>query len=188
MTSKPPRGVSERRTKDGVKVMRVHYSADPDRDPAIRPEWKERERKKYSSQGAWDREQEIIHAAGGGERIFADILMQYGHKVFIDPEQSGFQIPPAWRTINGFDYGKANPTAALVAKVDYEGTIYILREYYQPGLSPQQHTPQLAGLRCFLEGEAMADPSIFYRSHAQGDGSFRAIADLYAEAGISNLV
>src|SRR5215469_8254887 len=29
--------------------------------------WAQRERQKYSSQAAWDREQEIVHEAGGGE-------------------------------------------------------------------------------------------------------------------------
>jgi hypothetical protein len=42
-------------------VVRIHYSADPDRDPALHPDWQRTERRKYSSQGAWDREQEIMY-------------------------------------------------------------------------------------------------------------------------------
>src|SRR5205807_801344 len=38
------------------------------------------------------------------------------------------------------------------------------------------------------QAEVVADPSIFYKTQAQGDGSFKAIADLYAEEGIANLL
>lgn len=161
---------------------------DPDRDPAINPQWKETERKKYTSQSAWDREQEIVHSAGGGERLFAEILLQWGHKIIIDPKESGFQVSPHWRKIGGFDSGKANPTAALSGCVDDEGTIYICCEYYQPGLSLQQHVPMLGRLRGFLEAEVYADPTIFYENQAQADGRFKAIASLYAEAGVECLI
>lgn len=105
------RGLSKGKTSDGITVLRCHYSADPERDPAINPRWKESERRKYTSQAAWDREQEIVHSAGGGERLFAEILMQWGNKILIDPKESGFQLSPHWRKIGGFDSGKANPTA-----------------------------------------------------------------------------
>src|ERR1039458_9487959 len=66
------RGLTVRRTSGGILVGRLHYSADPDRDPERNPEWREKERKTYTSQAAWDREQEIIDEAGGGELVFAD--------------------------------------------------------------------------------------------------------------------
>ena len=44
-----------------VEVLRLHYSADPERNL----DWVSQERQKYSSRAAWDREQEIIHLAGG---------------------------------------------------------------------------------------------------------------------------
>ena len=43
------RGMSVHRTKGGIAVLSIHYSSDPDRDPAIHPEWKHKERKTYSS-------------------------------------------------------------------------------------------------------------------------------------------
>ena len=182
------RGLSKGKSSDGITVLRCHYSADPERDPALNPQWKESERKKYTSQAAWDREQEIVHSAGGGERLFADTLLQWGHKIIVDPKESGFQLSPHWRKIGGFDSGKANPTAALSGCVDDDGTIYICCEYYQPGLSPQQHVPMLRSLRGFLEADVYADPTIFYENQAQADGRFKAIASLYAEAGIECLI
>jgi hypothetical protein len=132
------KGLTEKRNPGGTCVLRVHYSADPDR---AKPEWKERESRKYTSEGAWQREQEVVFSAGGGERLFAEILHTYGHKIIIDPESSGFEPSPHWNYFGGFDSGKANPTAALVACTDFDGTVYILREYYVPGLSPKEHIP-----------------------------------------------
>src|SRR5947209_8348374 len=176
-----PKGVTLRRMDDCRAVYRVHYSADPERGAA----WVEQERRKYSTQGAWDREQEIIHEAGGGERLFAEVLNRWGDKIIIDSPQ--FQPSPYWKYIGGFDHGKANPTAALVGCVDGDGNIYLLAEYYQPGMSPKQHAMQLQRLQGFMQAEVVADPSMFYKSHSQGDGSFKAISELYAEEGIANL-
>ena len=179
------KGLTETRTPSGICVLRAHYSADPER---AKPEWKQRERRKYTSEGAWQREQEIVFSAGGGERLFAEILNTYGHKIIIDPQSSGFRPSPHWTYFGGFDSGKANPTAALVACIDCDGTIYILREYYALGLSPKEHTPFLKQLCEFVGADVFADPSIFYETHAQNDGRFKAIASLYAEQGIENLV
>jgi hypothetical protein len=179
----PIRGFSARRLLQESQFFRVHYSADPERGS----QWQAQERKKYTSQAAWDREQEIIHEAGGGERLFAEVLSRWEEKILIDPRESGFQPSPHWKRIAGFDHGKANPTAALVGCLDYDGVLYILGEYYQPGLSPRQHRPNLMTLEGFLRAEALADPSIFYKTQAQSDGTFKAIADLYLEEGIANL-
>jgi hypothetical protein len=178
----PERGLSFRRTASGVMVARLHYSADPERDSG----WVEQERRKYSSQAAWDREQEIIHEAGGGELLFAEILNRHAEKIIIrDP---GFQVPPHWKRIAGFDHGKTNPTAALVTAIDNDGTIYCLAEYYQPGLTPWQHMDGLSALPGFLQASRIvADPSIFYKNQAQADGDFKSIADLYQEAGLSGM-
>ena len=178
------KGIFGRRTRQGTFVRRIHYSAHPERGP----EWAEQARLKYSSQSAWDREQEIRHEAGGGERIFAEILQKYEDKILIDPEESGFQASPHWKRVGGFDHGKANPTAALTAYMDGDGILYIVGEYYQPGMSPRQHRPNLTALNGFLAADAFADPSIFYKTQAQSDGSFKAIADLYIEEGIANLI
>jgi hypothetical protein len=177
------KGLTEKRTPEAICVLRVHYSADPDR---AKPEWKERERRKYTSESSWQSEQEIVFGAGGGERLFAETLNKWGHKILIDPS-SGFTPSPHWNYFGGFDSGKANPTAALVGCTDFDGTIYVLREYYQPGLSPRQHKPQLLQLQGFAGTIMYSDPSIFFATHAQNDGTFKAIASLYEEDGIDNL-
>jgi hypothetical protein len=176
-----PNGLTERRTKTGLYVTRVHYSADPERDPEINPAWYQQERAKYTSQGAWDREQEIIHDAGGGERIFVETLVKHWSKIVLE---DGFEIPPQWRRIGGADHGKANPTAFLEAAIDYDGILYICAEYYQPGLSPDQHLDFLwqEWPELFDIPEIYADPSIFFKTQAQSRGAgFKAISEIYAE-------
>jgi hypothetical protein len=131
-------------------------------------------------------EQEIVHEAGGGELLFAEILNRYADKIII--RNSNFQVPPFWKRIGGFDHGKTNPMAALVTAIDCDGTIYCLAEYYQPGLTPHQHMANLQNLPGFVDSHHIcADPSIFYRTQAQSDDSFTSIADLYQEAGLHGL-
>jgi hypothetical protein len=85
------RGMSVHRTKGGIPVLSIHYSADPERDPEIHPEWKQTERRTYSSQAAWDREQEMVDEAGGGELVFAETLLAYYNKIVItDPRLATF--------------------------------------------------------------------------------------------------
>jgi len=130
-------GVSVRRTAGGIPVVRLHYSAHPDRNPDQHPEWKAQERRTYTSQADWDSEQEIIDEAGGGELVFADTLVAYWDRIVItDP---AWRPDPQWRVIGGFDHGKTNPTALERAYTDYEGVIYFSGEYYVPGNSVWQH-------------------------------------------------
>jgi hypothetical protein len=103
------RGLTVRRTQGGIPVARLHYSVHPERDPELNPEWKASERKLYTSQAAWDREQEIMDEAGGGELVFADTLITHWDKIVItDPK---WRPDPDWVVEAGFDHGKTNPTA-----------------------------------------------------------------------------
>ncbi len=77
-------------------------------------------------------------------------------------------MPPNWKAIGGFDVGKANPTAALVGAIDFEGCIYILREYYQPGLTPKQHVPALEQLKGFSTRKEIA-PILDFLPHPSPD-------------------
>src|SRR5579864_5608586 len=125
------RGLSVRRTKGGIPVIRLHYTADPLRDPELNPVWKKTERQTYTSQAAWDREQEIVDEAGGGELVFADTLLTHWNKIVItDP---AWRPDPRWRVEGGFDHGKTNPTAFERTYVDHDGNLYMCGEYYMPG-------------------------------------------------------
>ena len=187
------RGLDVRQNKSGTPIGRLHFSADPDRDPEINPAWKQKERKAYTSQAAWDREMEIIDEAGGGERVFADTLLTYWDKIVI--EDPSWEPDPEWVPGGGFDYGKTNPTAFERTFVDFDGTIIFAGEYYMPGKEIWQHVPDLRRMQGFEQIERIqADPSMFHGTNQQeqrpGHAQERAksFADLYAEAGVTNLV
>ena len=186
------RGVTVRRTSGGIPVVRLHYSAIPERDPEEHPEWKKQERKLYSSEAAWQREQEIVDEAGGGELVFAETLINHWNKIVItDP---AWRPDPRWRVEAGFDHGKTNPTAFERFYVDHEGTLIFCGEYYMPGLEIWQHAPvlkQMADIR--KVAACYADPTIFPltlqqsqegRRPGQAAERAKSINELYIEQGI----
>lgn len=185
------RGVTTRRTAGGIPVTRFHYSAMPERDPEISPDWKAKERRAYTSQASWDREQEIIDEAGGGELVFADTLITHWKKIII--EDPKWRPDPNWRIEAGFDWGKTNPTALERCYIDREGTIYFCGEYYTSGREIWENAPvisQMADIRKI--SACYADPTIFHQTMQQsapqrpGQAQERAksINDLYVEQGI----
>ncbi len=185
------RGVTVRRTTGGIAVFRYHYWCHPERDPELNPEWFREERRAYTSQADWDREQEIRDEAGGGELVFRETLDTYWDKIVItDPNWSP---DPDWKLEAGFDHGRASPTAMLRCYADYEGTLYFCGEYYQPGMEIWEHAanlhhmPDLHRLKtCY------ADPSIF-PMNAQANVPTRpgerakSIHEIYTENGIDFL-
>ncbi len=176
------RGLTTRRTQGGIPVTRHHYSADPSRDPERNPGWKENERKTYTSQAAWDREQEIRDDAGGGDLVFADTLVSHWDKIVITDKK--WRPDPRWRLEGGFDYGKANPTALERCYFDHDGTGYFCGEYYQAGMEIWQHAPRLKRMQDVFRMEVChADPSIFNQSGAEGTKNERArsINELYED-------
>jgi hypothetical protein len=118
------KGVTIRKKKSGLPVMRVHYSAIPDRDPDTKKgaEWYRNERKDYASEARWKKEQEIDANATGGEAVFGRILSQFYDIVVIsDPH---WHPDPRWDVVGAMDHGVTNATAVLKA--------YILREQIDP--------------------------------------------------------
>jgi|SRR5579859_131310 len=186
------RGMHVHRPKGGIPVLSVHYSADSERDPQIHPEWKQMERRTYSSQAAWDREQEMMDEAGGGELVFADTLLTHWNQIVIsDP---GWRPSPHWRVEGGFDHGKTNPTVLLRAYIDGDGVIYFCGEYYVAGKEVWEHVPELRRMPDIRRISACyADPSIFDCTMQQSMNrantltvreSAKSINDLYVEQGI----
>lgn len=182
------RGLSVKRNQGGIPIVRVHYSANPERDPEINPGWKKAERAKYSSDAAWRREQEIEYEAGGGELVFADVMVTYWDKIIIsDPK---WRPSPHWRCEAGFDHGRTNPTCLERMYIDYDGVRIFCGEYYQPGMEIWQHAAKLKQMEHINRlSAAHADPSIFDITQQQsGSGKAqeraKSINELYVEQGI----
>lgn len=180
------RGMTVRRTKAGIVVGRLHYSCIPDRDPET-PEgakWREAERRKYTSDASWQREMEIVDAAGGGELVFADTLVTHWSKIVItDPR---WRPDKRWKVVGGFDHGRRNPTALLRCYIDHDGNKFVCGEYYVPGKDVWQHAPELLKMPDVDRFDVCwSDPTVFDQKTQQSPGKeARAIAELYFEQGV----
>lgn len=179
-------GVKVRRTAGGIPVLRLHYEAHPERSD---PEWKAVERRKYTSQASWNREQEIQDDSGGGELVFAETLVKYWSKIVIaDP----LWVPdPKWRVEGGFDHGRTNETAMERCYIDYKGTIIFAGEYYVAGKEIWEHAPVIKTMADIRKvSVCYADPTIFdmtlQQSQRPGQAVERARSfnELYVEQGI----
>jgi hypothetical protein len=178
-------GVQFRRTTQGVAVMRVHYCSDPDRCIHIDDSWQKSAKAKTNSKAKWDREQEIIHEAGGGELVLADVFRDHWNTIVVDDPK--WRPDPGWtETRGGFDYGKTNPTAMLKAYIDFEGGIWFAGEYYQPGLAPSEHAKLLVQMPGYEQmAPIYADPTIFDLTVATAGKEFTSIDRIYREQGIT---
>lgn len=45
-----------------------------------------------------------------------------------------FQTPKGWEYLVSLDHGMVNPSAALLGAIDFDGNLYIIDEYYSPGI------------------------------------------------------
>lgn len=204
------KGCNIRRTLHGQSVMRIHYSAIPERDPdtVAGAAWKKRERATYSSQAAWNKEQEIDYLAQGGESVFGAILGNpdyYQQIVISDPM---WQPDPQWDVVFGFDHGKTNATALVKAYITREIVnkrtgeiispfdIIFAGEFYSMRRGPSPEEPQGWANNIDMNVREMiqmpdierkrwivADPSIFPDTVAHGKGDYTSISSEYKDAG-----
>lgn len=180
------RGVSTWRNKNGLLVVRIHYSAIPERDPLINPEWCIRERKKYSSQARWDQEQEIVASAGGGDLVLAAVLRDRRKFILID--NPDYRPSPFSRFLGCLDFGKKNPSAFMVVAIDEDGDWVFLGEHYRSGLSASEHARIMIGMRYYEAIETIwADASIFSDQQEQAEGGYRNTSELFAKGGVEKL-
>lgn len=187
-------GLTMKVKANGIPVMRLHYSADPDRDPQTERGkiWYDAIRAKYDSDKAgWDREYEIVDEAGGGERIFADVLTRYKDLIIItDPK---WMPNPAWGVVGGFDHGGTNPTVLEKCYIDNDGSLYFCGEFYRYKTKDWDNTiaSNCAELLGMPDLEKMrwvnADPSIFWDTVPTPEGSYTAINSVYKQHGVDML-
>ena len=126
------KGVSDYITKDGLRVVKVHYSADPDKDVTT-PEgkkWMAKALLGYPGglEGAkWRREMEIDFNAQGGQLVFPQ-MEEHRDRILISPIK---EIPDKWKLYGGFDYAGRGTTAFVVIAHDKKNDdYYCIHEYY----------------------------------------------------------
>lgn len=187
-------GLSVKSKSNGIPVLRLHYSADPERNPAT-PDgaaWYKKKRAQYDSDASgWDREYEIVDEAGGGERIFSDVLSRFKQVIIItNPE---WKPNPHWGVVGGFDHGGTNPTVLEKCYVDHDKNLYFAGEFYRyktkdwdntiaKNAEEMLHMPDLGRMRW-----VKADPSIFWDTVPTNEGSYTATNAIYKQHGVDFL-
>lgn len=98
-----------------------------------------------------------------------------------------FRIPDSWERLRAIDHGQNNPTACLWIAVDFEGNLFVYREYYKPSAAVSAHTKAINALSI---GEkylyTVIDPSTHAKTREK-DGHTFSVADEYLDAGIATV-
>ena len=184
------RGIRHYRSDSGYHCIRVHYTADRDKDPATEAgqAWLERSLVGYAGgmrSAAWRREMEIDWDTTGGDLVFPQ-LAEYEHKIIIPP----FDIPEDWDLFASFDYGHRNPSSFHVYAIDYDGNVYVIWEYYKAGVGYRRIANYLRQCPYWARIQLLpiADPSIWAKTqHTQSqsiggeENEMKSIAQLFAE-------
>jgi hypothetical protein len=135
-----------RRTADGIPVLRLHYSADPD----ITPEWTEKQRKRYTSQVMWDLEMEINYEARSGQKVYPE----YDPAIHVIPDS---QIPRIGCLYMAIDPHPRTPHATLWLLIDEYSDWYIFRELWPSVFYGQPKVPS----------DDVVDPGYTVRDYAE---------------------
>lgn len=98
-----------------------------------------------------------------------------------------FPIPNEWERFRAIDHGQKNPTCCLWFAVDYDGNVFVYREYYSPGVI-SKHCMEIAKMS---EGEdyyATYLPPECWGKTLEKDGHLWSVADEYLEYGLTPLI
>jgi hypothetical protein len=180
-------------------VCRLHYSADPDRNPMTPTgaAWFAAAAQGYiggTTGAGWLKEQEIQYTAGGGGKVFPHIMKsRRDSKIFIDIDQVDFANATLW---GSFDFGFATPACYLVHAV-YPSSFQVRYQTIWEFYAEEVHIPEIAKIilgqsivssdgRRF-EGNPyagkeivrVADPSINQTRNASSINETRSVIELF---------
>jgi len=181
------KGFSDYMTKDGVRVIRVHYSADEDKDmdtPAGK-QWLSKALRGYPGgmEGAkWRREMEIDFNAQGGQLVFPH-MEKYRERIYIAP----FEIPDDWKLYGGFDYAGRGTTAFVVVAHDKKNDDYYLtHEFYKRNSGYVATCEAIKKHKLYDRLEwIVADPSVWAKTQERaGVTDLVSMAQLFSEQGV----
>lgn len=170
-------------TTTGIRVMKLHYTADPDKDPGRNGmEWFQSAIKTYPGGVAgydWQSEMEINFTQKRGYHVWPNFLdMQ--KQVTCSP----FDVPPHWPIWAGYDYGHTNPFAFIAVAFDGVDYAYQIDEIHLRGKSVWEQAKLIKERPYFnrIQG-VFADPSIWRKDQQDGPKT-TSIHELFQEYGI----
>ena len=158
------------RNAQGHRVIRLHYSADPEKNAA----WVEKDSAKIpggTSSLMGRREMEIDFSAGSGELVFPEFY-DMEEDIVCDP----FRLDDTYNFYGGFDWGVRNPTSFHVYAEAQDGTCYSVFEYYDIGQTVQVVAQAIRECPYYDRLQWIAaDPSIWTENQLRKDG-FTSVA------------
>lgn len=192
-------GLTERITSGAIGVLRLHYSADPQKRPGTEDgdQWLQEASQGYiggTVSPRWRKEMEIDYGALGGTKLFPEWeqWLAYG-TIVVNP----FDVT-SWKLYATYDHGWRNPSAFHVHGIGYDGQIVTVWEFYAnrvgvPYISriirgESVTTPdgrRFAGNPYWkMHGFPTADPQIWAEDQPMNDGTNKSVAELFRRSGV----
>jgi len=186
------RGVSEFRSKSGVYGIRIHYSADPAKDPETEggARWKNAQLASGAYRGGekgwqWQQHMEINPLSRAGT-LCIPMFQDIKHKIVID------DIPPNamwnWAFDGGFDWGVRNDTVFHIYGMSPNGRRYLVYEFAAPagdcgGIPGIARILRRHPLFDKVNGNIQAEP-MMWRHDQNTVGGLTTMAQLFTMEGV----
>lgn len=191
-------GITARFTSNGLPVLRVHYTADENKDPRtpVGAIWLSEAERGYP-QGIQDpgflKEMEIQYGAMGGQLLFS-LWDQYKATVVIPPFP--IEHEPGVKFYGTYDHGHIHKCAYLVHAVLPDGRKMTVWECSASRLPPKALAEIIKGHDVRLTGDGrrftgnpyagrevvkVCDPQLFERRSRMGDDPFESVGDLFRD-------
>lgn len=125
------KGISKRTTKLGFNILRLHYTADPDKNPET-PQGKRwyEEARRGMSDARWKQEYEIDYSALSGQLVFP----QFDESVHVVPPRVAMEDlpldPEKYTVWMGADPHPRTPDAFCWVAVDKEGDLAVVWSWW----------------------------------------------------------
>jgi hypothetical protein len=173
-------GIETYNTKESFRVVKVHYTADPDKstEQAISELLKGYPGGRTGP--AWRKEMEIDFTAYSGQLLCYNIIQEYRHKIIMErPIQAHFN------KYGSLDWGRNNPASFHTYIVEDKKHIHSGYEIYGNGMSVADFATLIKASPFYKElCWISADPSIWNKTQETKQG-IRSLADLFQDEGIS---
>ena len=187
-------GLSERLTKSGIPVLRLHYSADPNKRPGTEAgdKWLAEALQGYPGgmrSARWKKELEIDYGALGGTKLFPEWEQWSANGKVCLPvfHPTGYQL------YGSYDHGWRHPACYLVHGISGDGHIVTLWEFYASQVPVSAISKLILGQNVTLpdgrrfvgnpyagqETYKVADPSIWAEDQIMSDNTMKSVAKLF---------
>ena len=129
---------------------------------------------------------------GDWDNFAGQIFDDYIPRIHLIPP---FTIPPYWEKVRSIDHGQSNATACLWGAVDFNGNIFIYKEYEKYNDIVSHHVKTInemsvvqtpSGVQAEKYNYTTIDPSS-YNKTKEKDGHAFSVADEYLDAGIPTM-